>query len=234
MTPRAATYVLVHGAWHGPWAFEPLARVLDERDVAWIAPALPSSHDNGDASADLASDAAAVVAAAASAGPVILVGHSYAGAVVTEAAPQLDVREIVYIAALVPRVGESATEASRRVRVRTALDEAIRLEGAWLTLDPALAGAALYGHLSPEDAAAQVARIGRQTLASFRSPRQAGDVAVPRRYLRCLEDRAIDPSLQDKMAADCDTVIDLRSDHSPFRSHPDALADALLSEGQKE
>ncbi len=230
MTPRAATYVLVHGAWHGPWAFEPLTQVLDQRGVAWIAPSLPSSHDDGDGSADLAADAAAVVAAAAWVGPVVLVGHSYAGAVVTEAAPQLDVREIVYIAALVPRVGESATDASKRVRVRTALDEAMRLEGAWLTLNPERAIAALYGHLAPQDAAAQVARMGRQTLASFRSPRQAVDVAVPSRYLRCLEDRAIDPSLQDEMAVNCDTVIDLASDHSPFRSHPDALADALLGE----
>ncbi len=233
MTAPAATYVLVHGAWHGPWAFEPLTRVLDQRGTAWIAPTLPSSHDDGNGSADLAADAAAVVTAAAAAGPVILVGHSYAGAVVTEAAPHLDVREIVYIAALVPRLGESATEASRRVRVRTALDEAMRLEGAWLTPDPELAGAALYGHLSPEDAAAQVARMGRQTLASFRSPRQAADVAVPRRYVRCLDDRAIDPSLQDEMAASCDTIIDLVSDHSPFRSHPDALADALLVEDRK-
>ncbi|MGC8498994.1 MAG: alpha/beta hydrolase [Acidimicrobiales bacterium] len=233
MTPRAATYVLVHGAWHGPWAFEPLTRILDERGVSWIAPALPSSHDDGDGSADLAADAAVVVAAAVAAGPVVLVGHSYAGAVVTEAAPRLDVREIVYIAALVPRVGESATEASRRVRVRTQLDDAMRLEGAWLTLDPELAAVALYGHLAPSDAAAQVARLGRQTLASFRSPRQAADVEVPRRYLRCLEDQAIDPSLQDQMAMSCDTVIDLASDHSPFHSHPDVLADALFDEIRK-
>ena len=232
MTPPSATYVLVHGAWHGPWAFAPLTRILDQRGTAWIAPALPSSHDDGDGSADLAADVAAVVAAAP-AGPLVLVGHSYAGAVVTEAAPQLDVREIVYIAALVPRIGESATDASRRVRVRTALDEAMRLEGAWLTLDPELAGTALYGHLTPEDAAAQVARMGRQTLASFRSTRRAPDVAVPRRYLRCLEDRAIDPRLQDEMAAHCDAVVDLVSDHSPFRSHPGALADALLGEGSK-
>ncbi len=234
MSDAAATYVLVHGAWHGPWAWETMTPLLDERGIPWIAPSLPSAHDDVAGTADLAADAAAVVHAARDRGPVVLVGHSYGGVVITEAAASLEVTELAYIAALVPRIGESATDCSRRVRTRTLLDEAMRVEGPWLALDPDAAVAALYGHLDAGTAAREVIRLGRQTLVSFRSPRHAPDIGAPRRYLRCTDDRAIDPQLQVLMSQECGDVVDLASDHSPFRSHVEACVAFVLGEGASD
>ncbi|MDE3064556.1 MAG: alpha/beta fold hydrolase, partial [Acidobacteriota bacterium] len=214
------TYLLVHGAWHGAWCWRDVAAELDRRRVPWRAVDLPSSRDP-EGVRDLRDDAAAVVALADVGGPVVLVGHSYGGAVIAEAASRVpELAGLVYLAALVPRPGQSATDASREVRVRTALDDATVVDGPLLRVRADGAAAAFYGDCSLADQGWAVAQLSSQTLASFRCPRQEDDPPTPRRYVLCERDRAIDPSLQDVMSARCDEVVRLASDHSPFLSHP--------------
>ncbi len=224
------TYVLVHGAWHGAWSWKSLTAEFDRRTVPWLALDLPSSHDEQDGSSDLQTDVAAVVAVAQSVGPVVLVGHSYGGAVVAEAAGRLaEVSAVVFVAAIIPTVGQCVTDVSRLVPGRTALDEAISVDGPWLRLDPLRAMDALYGDCDPAAAEQAVHQLRAQTIASFRAQRTTPDGSASRRYIRCTGDRAVHPSLQTLMAATCDATVDLVSDHSPFLSHPKACADAILS-----
>src|SRR5262245_61088977 len=78
------TFVLVHGAWHGPWAWDQVAALLQAAGMRTLTPDLTTAGDRG-----LHDDAGTVIAAldaAARSGPVVLVGHSYAGLVVREAA----------------------------------------------------------------------------------------------------------------------------------------------------
>ena len=226
----AHTYLLVHGAWHGAWSWRLLTEEFDRRGVAWRTVELPSSHDDGDGTIDLAADVRAVVAAANLAGPTVLVGHSYAGAVIAEASSELaSVSGLVFIAALIPTPGQSATDVSRLGGVRTDLDTAMVVDGPRLRLDPALARAALYGDCDESIANDATANLGTQTIASFRARRANPDVAVARHYIRCTQDRAIDPSLQALLASTCDTSVDLASDHSPFLSHPGICTDAILN-----
>ena len=172
----------------------------------------------------------AVIEATNVAGPVVLVGHSDAGAVVAEAAASVErLTRLVFVAALMPGRGQSATDASREIKVRTALDEAIVVDGALLRIDPARAAAAFYGECSEMDQAWAIERLGSQTLASFRSARRAPDPPVTRRYVLCERDRAIDPSLRRAMSQRCDEVIRLSSDHSPFLSHPRECVDAIVN-----
>ena len=223
------TYLLVHGAWHGAWSWRLLAEEFDRRGVAWRTVELPSAHDEGDGTSDLAADVRAVIAAAELAGPSVLVGHSYAGGVIAEASSQLpSVSGLVFIAALIPALGQSATDVSRLGGVRTELDSAIVVDGPRLRLDPTLARSALYGDCDESIANDATSRLGAQTIASFRAKRANPDVAVKRHYIRCTQDRAIDPSLQALLASACDTTVDLASDHSPFLSHPGFCADAIL------
>lgn len=224
------TYVLVHGAWGGPWCWRDLTAQFDERHVAWRAVDLPSAQRDGDPLADLDQDAAVVAAACEGLGNVILVGHSYGGAVVSQAAHLVgELSRLVYIAAVVPAKGESATDVSRLVRVRTTLDEAMILDGPVLRLDPDLAGAALYHDCDSATRDWAVRQLSTQTLASFRSPRTGPDVPVASRYIACLDDRAIDPSLQEILAARCGERVELPSGHSPFFSHPTQLADLIIA-----
>jgi len=223
------TYVLVHGGWHGAWCWRDVAAEFDRRDVAWRSLDLPSAHDTTGHS-DLADDARAVVDATHGAGPVVLVGHSYGGAVIAEAADLIDTLEgLTFLAALIPRTGQSSFDASRELRARTELDDAIVVDGPLLRIAPERASAAFYGDCSIRDQAWATQQLESQTLASFRMVRDAPDPSVTRRYILCERDRAIDPSIQELMAQRCDTVVRLSSDHSPFLSHPVACVDAILA-----
>lgn len=224
------TYLLVHGAWSGSWCWEFVAHELNSRDVAYASVELPSSTPNAHPETYLIDDARAVAEVANSCGPVVLVGHSYGGSVITEAAPLVEqLHGLIYVAALLPQVGESSTEASRSLNVRTALDDAIYLEGDALHLREDLARGALYHDCDEEVANWALARLSSQTVASFRSPRASGDVEATRRYVLCEEDRAIDPTTQALMASRCGDVVTLSSGHSPFLSRPASLVELLVA-----
>ncbi len=222
------TYVLVHGAWHGAWVWNALTQEFNQRGIEWVTVDLPSSHDDVRGSADLQRDADAVVSRTP-AGAVTLVGHSYGGAVITEAAARLtNVSSMVYVAAIIPSIGQSATDVSRLVSARTDLDDAMSVDGAWLRLDPERAINALYGECPTDVATSAVKQLRRQTIASLRAKRMSPDRLVARRYIRCTRDRAISLELQTLMAETCDSVLDMASDHSPFLSHPVECADAIV------
>jgi len=161
---------------------------------------------------------------------VVLVGHSYGGTVITEAAPGVAGLEcLIYIAALIPLVGESTTDAVQSVKVRTRLDDAIRVQGQLLVLDEQLAPNALYNDCTKDDASRAVKQLTTQTLQSFRNVRTQHSVEATSVYIACANDRAVDPDVQALMASRCNEILTLKSDHSPFLSHPKLLADALLT-----
>lgn len=224
------TYILIHGAWGGGWCWRDVGHELSRRDVQWTALDLPSSTHGAHPNTFLGDDAHEVIEVAKFDGPVVLVGHSYGGVVITEAADRIpNVERLIYIAALVPALGQSAGEVIQEVPVRTLLDEAIEAEGDYLRLNPNRATAALYQDCPDDVAAWAVSNLSTQTLASLRSPRSSFDVAVPSYYVRCSLDQAVDPTLQEVMAARCDEVATLVSGHSPMLSQPIALCDLLLT-----
>ncbi|HWD95886.1 MAG TPA: alpha/beta fold hydrolase [Acidimicrobiales bacterium] len=225
-----ATYILVHGGWSGAWSWRDVGKELTRREVPWTALDLPSATRGAHPNTYLADDAREVIEVAKLDGPVVLVGHSYGGAVVTEAADQLpNLERIVYIAALVPVLGQSATEAKAEVDVMTPLDDAIERDGDFLVLNPVLAHAALYQDCKEKVAAWAVSQLTPQTVASFRSPRSSFETEVPSRYILCTDDSALDPTLQKVMSQRCTEVVTLESDHSPFLSRPGVLTDLLVA-----
>jgi pimeloyl-ACP methyl ester carboxylesterase len=112
-TPDAdrSELLLVHGAWHGAWAFDELGSRLDEAGLRWRAVNLPSAGST----ADLAADADVVRQALAErAVPTVLVGHSYGGLVISEAAAGVDhVTALVYLCAFMLDAGESLLSAQQ-------------------------------------------------------------------------------------------------------------------------
>jgi pimeloyl-ACP methyl ester carboxylesterase len=203
---------------------------LDQRGISWRAVDLPSSRNGADPSTGLAEDAAAVVALADGDGPYVLVAHSYGGAVVSEAASRIpNLERCIYVAALIPSLGESATDVSRRIRVRTLLDDAIQVDGGFLRLSPTLAGNALYDDCTPEVSKWAVDQLSTQTIASFRSHRESEKARTESIYVRCTNDHAVDPELQQLMSEECDFAMSLESEHSPFLSQPSTFCDVILS-----
>jgi pimeloyl-ACP methyl ester carboxylesterase len=223
------TYILVHGAWSAAWVWRDVGDELTRRSVLWTVLDLPSSTHGSHPTTYLADDARAVVDVARLDGPVVLVGHSYGGSVITEAAEQIpNLEALIYIAALIPELGQSTTGVSRMVDERTKLDAAIEVDGEFLRLNPTLAKEALFRDCSDDVADWAVSQLTTQTIASLRSPRTAFAVDVPTYYLRCARDQAVDPGLQELLSARCDEVAVLDSGHSPMLSQPEALCELLL------
>src|SRR5580658_6336726 len=101
MMPASPTVVLVHGAFADASGYAGVIRVLESHGVEARAPMNPLRG--------LASDADAVARyTTAINGPILLVGHSYGGAVISQAAPAVkDVTGLVYLSAFALDTGES-------------------------------------------------------------------------------------------------------------------------------
>jgi pimeloyl-ACP methyl ester carboxylesterase len=101
------TVVLVHGAFGDASSWRPVFDLLDGDEYTVLAPANPLRG--------VASDAAYLGALIDQLdGPVVLVGHSYAGSVITVAGASDKVAGLVYVGALVPDEGESVTDLQAR------------------------------------------------------------------------------------------------------------------------
>jgi pimeloyl-ACP methyl ester carboxylesterase len=231
MTPTLPV-VLVHGAWHGAWCFAALQHALDELGVASYAVDLPGHGASTEPLSDLRGDAEHVADVLARVGtPAVLVGHSYGGAVITEAATlHPDVAHLVYLTAFALDQGESVMSAlasfpMARVPLGLAI---VPHDDGTSHIDPAKAAEAFYGECPAAVAEAAIARLSLQpmvtmTAAVTGSPRDA----IASTYVRCTKDQSIALVHQDLMAARCGTVHTLHTDHSPFASAAPATAAIL-------
>ncbi|KAI9030606.1 Alpha/beta hydrolase fold-1 [Hyaloraphidium curvatum] len=210
--------VLVHGAWHGAWAWDKLLPELSRRGIDAGAVDLPGHGDSALRLGDMHGDAAHVAALVdAQDEPVCLVGHSYGGVVITQAASLSAGKSLMDLRGI-------------PVRNNADLAAAIRPRGdGTLLLDPALAGAALYADCEPAEAAAAVARLGPQPGITFGQPvTSAAWKTVPTTYVVATQDRAILPEVQRAMARRSGgKVVELEASHSPFMSVPGKVADVI-------
>ncbi|KOV74145.1 hypothetical protein ADL00_02785 [Streptomyces sp. AS58] len=223
------TLVLVHGAWHGTWCWQPLIDQLPDLDIRTVA--LPSSGQNPAVLGGLYDDAVAVAKAiAAVSGPTVVVGHSYGGSPVTEAAATTgDVRRVIYLSALMQDAGESVLSQVGGVHPPywdVHENPQGRAEHSYFEASHPLE--ILYSDVEPHLAQQSIARLGRQSLASVtQSLTQAAWHTLPSTYILCEQDMAIPLPLQEAMATRAQHTERLRSGHSPFLSQPAELARIL-------
>ena len=218
----APVAVLVHGLWHGGWCWEAVRAGLTGRGVDSVAVELPLT--------DLASDVQVTREALDRVGrPAVLVGHSYGGAVVTEAGAHPLVRELVYLAAYQLDEGESV---SRPGAVRelpdTRLGEAMRVSDGEVALDPDLGRQLLYPDAAADVAAAAVARLRPVGRTVFRGvPGRIAWRTVPSTYVVCTQDEVVHPERQRAMARRATRTVEWACGHSPTATRPAAVADLV-------
>ena len=242
--PPKTLVILVHGAWHGAWCWAALQNELDARGIASLAVDLPGHGASTLPLGDMYGDAQYVVDIAAKiGGPVVLVGHSYGGGVITEAAhrlrahPHVQVRHLVYLTAFCVDEGESVGGLAAALPRQDTLLAAAILPGptmangvATFVVDCDKARDAFYGQCSAEMSAAAVQRLSPQPMATFGQPATgAAWKLIASTYVVCERDEAIHPSHQRMMAQRCGTVYSLDTDHSPFASMPQETANIIAS-----
>jgi len=231
--------ILVHGAWHGAWAWERVLPLLRDAGVSVVAIDLPGHGDDAGPLGDLHGDAARVRAELdRSDQEVVLVGHSYGGAVITEAGEHPAVGHLVYLCALALDAGESCTRAAVDDAAGAGISHEGRpdLGGGLLIdeeqlarLDPGVAAACLYNDCDEETTRWAVNRLGAQPMITLQQePAAVAWRSRPSTYVVCRYDFAIHPELQRLLAKRCTTSVEWPAGHSPFFSRPDLVADLLI------
>jgi pimeloyl-ACP methyl ester carboxylesterase len=235
-----STFVLVHGSWHGGWCWDSVKALLENQGHRVMAPDLPGHGQDRTPIAEITLQryvdrVLAVIDAQPE--PVILVGHSMGGIVITQTAEQRPdkIKTLIYLCAFLPRDGQSLLDLGMQDQVSLLLPNLVMREAeGYSTIKEEAIHEIFYADCSAEDAARAQALLGPDPLAPVVTPVQISEAnfgQIPRVYIECLQDRAVGPSLQKQMVAatPCQQVLSLKSSHSPFLAAPQALVAHLLT-----
>jgi pimeloyl-ACP methyl ester carboxylesterase len=190
----AKNVILVHGAWADGSSWSKIILLLTARGFHVTAVQLPLTS--------LADDAATVKRALAlESGPVVLVGHSYGGSVITEAGNDPKVSALVYVAAFAPDAGQSAGSLSASAPAPPLGAEVRPDSEGFLKLTETGVSEDFAQDVSPAEKlelyAAQAPTNVKSLGGSISTPAWR---SKPSWYIVAAEDRAIPPTLEAAMA----------------------------------
>ncbi|SEG95288.1 Pimeloyl-ACP methyl ester carboxylesterase [Actinacidiphila yanglinensis] len=217
--PPKPTVVLVHGAWADSSSWDAVMTRLraDGYPVRAIADPLQGLTSD---SAYLSSYLATIK------GPVVLVGHSYGGAVITNAATSdPDVKSLVYIAGFIPVTGETVGDLAGRTSPSLPLVYTPVPGGTEVSIDPAHFREAFAGDVDA-DTAANLAAAQRPANTRAVTDPSVGEAfrTIPSWDLITLQDHAIAPDVQRFMAARAHAhVSEVKAAHAVMVSRPGAV-----------
>ena len=232
--------VLIHGAWHGAWCWFRLAPLLEEHGHTVITPDLPGHGKDIQPAATVTLDDYTSSICRVIQGlhvPVMLVGHSMSGIVISQVAERLPERvsQLVYLAGFLLQDGQSMLEAVRKDKDNLVMKNLVYTHDrktAMVRRDMLIP--AFYGDCAEEDSQLAQANVTAQSLAPIATPVHVTSEnwgRVPRAYIECVHDRAVTIQTQRKMLSllPCCPVFTMETGHSPFLSAPDILASYIES-----
>ncbi len=232
------TVILVHGAFADRHAFDLAAPLLESAGYRVLAPNLPGHGEDGtpvrDITLDTYVDAVANLVAAQEA-PVVLVGHSMAGMVVSAVAERLPerIRHLIYVAAYLPQTGQNLSQLAQ-------LDPAslvgqnmeFAVDYSTVTIRREQLANAICADVPASIQAMIVAGHKPEPLAPFQgvvnlTPERFG--SIKKSYLLTTADCAVTAELQRRMLAHYPetAIADIHTSHLPFVSQPAEFTAAL-------
>ena len=223
------TIILVHGFWGGAahWAkVIPRLSKMGYSSIYAVENPLTSLADDAERTRKMT---------AQQKGPVLLVGHSYGGAVITEAGNQPNVVGLVYIAAFAPDAGESVLKVGDAFPPPPGVLNAAPDSDGYVWINPAKFGESFCQDLPPDEilvmAVTQRAPVGstyadKVTVPAWKSK--------PSWYQVSSEDRMIAPANEKRMAErmGAKKIITLAASHASLASVPIPVC-ALIDEAAK-
>lgn len=230
-------FVLIHGAWHGGWAWEGVIRSLTEAGHTAEAPTLPG-HSPGDDRANITFESYIEKITEVlwkQPNPVILVGHSSAGFLLQSAAPMVrsKIERLIFLNAwiLPSNTAQFDLVPPTSARELTATAEASP-DKSVPVIDEFVRGILMAG----EDKDAQdkvISRLTPQPLALFTTPVNVeafNDLDVPKSVVYCRDDTSLPPGTFLRMAEGLGRydVIEIDGGHETLVTHPVRVAEALV------
>jgi pimeloyl-ACP methyl ester carboxylesterase len=233
------TFVLVHGGFHGAWCWK---RIIGPLSTAHAVEAVELPGCDGTGGPKLAAYLDTIAAAVDRAEPpVVLVGHSLGGVIVSqfvERRPQA-VAALVLVNALLVEDGEAALPKIQSIGEDWLFMRPGALiaddEGGTFAVASELVIEGFYNCCQPADAEWAAAQLCPEPLELVTVPLRIsseGFGSVPKAYLGGRHDRVLPWWFQQKMSTAAGArLVDLGGDHSPFFSVPDKLVAHLLDIG---
>ena len=221
--PQSPTVVLVHGAWADGSSWQRVIPLLTRKGIPVVAVQNPTTS--------LADDVAATRRALnAIDGPVVLVGHSWGGAVITEASNDPKVKALVYVAAFAPKAGQTVGEQVQAHPNPPALAH-ITDDGTGFLKLSAEGWVNDVGQDLPEEEARTLAILQPPLAASTFGDKitQAAWETRPNWYIVSTEDRVVSIDLERETAAALNAkTTEVKASHLSLLSMPDAVAAVIL------
>lgn len=220
--------VLVHGAFADGSSWAKVIPLLQAKGLSVIAVQNPLTS--------FAEDVAATKRAIAQAdGPVLLVGHSYGGMVISEAGKDPKVAGLLYVAALVPEEGQNVNDVNAAMPLTAVGPEFHLSPEGFLSLSLKGINEFFAQDVSPEERkviyATQVTWAASATQQKVYSPAWK---TKPSWYIVASKDGMINPDLERYKAKLIKaTTIELKASHVPMVSHPKKVADFIITATQK-
>jgi pimeloyl-ACP methyl ester carboxylesterase len=239
-----ASFILVAGACHGAWCWQRVVPLLEAAGHDTVTTDLLGMGKDRTSLAKAtlgawADQMARIVVDQEQ--PVVLVGHSRGGIVISETAERVPdhIHTLVYLTAILAANGQTLQDAaqtdsrsdhSASVVTRNA-------DGTAMTFRPDALERILYNTTEPDWVACAKANVGPEPMTSFTTPLHLSKERygrLRRAYIECSDDKTIPLSLQRTMQAalPCDPVVTMATDHSPFFSAPQELAKNLMAIAQ--
>jgi len=221
-SPSVKNVVLVHGGFVDGSGWQDVYKALKKDGYTVAIVQNPTIS--------LAEDVAATKRiVAAQNGPVVLVGHSYGGAVITEAGNDSKVAGLVYVAAFAPDKGESVSALIKDPAPGAPVPPILSPQDGYLFLDKEKFAASFAGDVAAETAAfmadSQVP-WGVEALSGTIS--QPAWKTKPSWYLVTTEDKMIPPDAQRAMSKRAgSTVVEVKGSHAVYVSQPQAVVSII-------